>query len=152
MSNSTDIQTSIHGRRLGLQILSSSVSGGSRGEKEYLVGPEALKPNATTGDTTGTNLHPFGVSYLASGTSSVYTIDPPIPGVVKTIISSTSGPAYVKTANDETLVGGTTVGSSSTTVKLSSLGASITLIGVTTAVWAVLNGGSTSMFTYSTST
>ncbi len=146
------ITTSLFGRRLGLQFMSTTVTGGSRGGQEFLVGAEAVRADATTADTTSTNLHPFGVSFLASGTSAVYTIDPPIPGVRKTIISTTEGPAFVKTANNETFVGASTVGSSFTTIKLSSNGASLELVGVTTAVWAAVLGGSTSLYTLTTST
>lgn len=157
MAYQNNITTSLRGRRLGLQLMSTVETGGSRGPFEHLVGPESFRMNATTADTTGTNLHPWGVSYLASGTSSVYTIDPPIPGVMKVIISSTSGPAYVKTANSETFVGVTTVGSSNTTVKISSIGNSLLLVGATTAVWAVLTGvhrttSGGDSFTWSTST
>lgn len=146
------ITTSLRGRRIGLQRLSTNATGGTRGEFDFLVGPESLRAHTSTSDSTDTNLHPFGVSYLASGTSSVYTIDPPIPGVSKVVVSSTSGPAYVKTANSETFITTSTVGSSNTTVKISSLGGSIQLVGVTTAVWALFLGGSTGMFTLTTST
>lgn len=126
--------TSLRGRRIGLQRLSSAISGGSRGSQEFLVGPEALRAGVTTAETTARNLHPFGVSMLPAGTSLVFTIDPPIPGVQKHISVSTAGPAYVKTANGETFV--TTSGSSWTTIKFTSLGGGVALVGLTTAQWA----------------
>ena len=144
------MQTSLHGRSLGLQFLSSGQSGGSRGSQAYLVGPAGLRQDATTADTTATNLHPFGMSLLAEGSSDVFTLDPPVPGVIKIIAASTAGPAYVKTANNETFV--TSGGSSFTTIQLSSLGASILLAGLTTAVWAAMNVSTAAGHTLSTST
>ena len=44
-----------------------------------------------------------------------------------------NGPVYIKTANSETIV--STIGSSFTTVKISSLGGGFELIGLTTAQW-----------------
>ena len=86
MAHENKITTSLHGRRLGLEQQSSAESGGSRGTKEYLVGAEALRSEATTAETTSNNLNPYGVSHLNSssaGSSQVYTLDPPVPGVPK---------------------------------------------------------------------
>jgi len=134
MAYKDKITTSLRGHRFGLQQLSSSQSGGSRGMLEFLVGPDGFRSEATTADTTGVNLKPFGVHMLTSGTSSVYTLDPPIPGVSVTVMGSTSGPTIIKTANNETVV--TTAGSSWTTIEITSLGGSFTLDSATTAVWA----------------
>lgn len=140
MAFSSKILTSIFGRRLGLQRMSSAESGGTRGPQEYLVGPDALRVGATTAETTSTNLQPHGLSVLpgtSAGSSAVYTLDPPIPGVMKVIAGSTdNGPTIVKTANGETI--STTAGSSWTTVEISSLGGSFMLVGLTTARWLSL--------------
>lgn len=137
MAFNSNITTSIRGRRFGLQITSTNATGGTRGPQEFLVGPEALRAGVSTADTTSTNLHPFGVSVLpgtSEGSSSVYTLDPPIPGVVKTIMGTTAnGPFIIKTENSETIQ--TTAGSSWTTVEISSLGGGFQLVGVTTAIW-----------------
>lgn len=140
MAFGSKIITSIFGRRLGLQRMSSSESGGTRGAQEYLVGPEALRLGVTTAETTSTNLQPHGLSVLpgtSAGSSAVYTIDPPIPGVSKFIAGSTdNGPTLLKTANSETIT--TTMGSSWTTVEISSLGGSFQLVGLTTARWLAI--------------
>lgn len=137
MAFATKIITSIFGRRLGLQPMSTAESGGSRGTQEYLVGPEALRAGVTTAESTATNLHPHGVSRLngtSAASSAVYTIDPPVPGVRKTVMGTTdNGPVYLKTANNETIV--TTAGSSFTTVKVSSVGGVFEMVGLTTAIW-----------------
>jgi len=117
--------------------MSTIQTGGSRGSGEFLVGPEELRRGVSTAESTGTNLTAWGVSVVpgtSAASSAVYTIDPPIPGVKKIVGGGISnGPTYVKTANSETIQ--TTVGSSFTTVKISSLGGAFELLGLTTAVW-----------------
>lgn len=137
MAWNNNIITSLFGRRFGLQGMSTSQTGGSRGPREYLVGPEDLRRGVTTAETTSTNLPADGISRCpgtSAASSAVYTIDPPIPGVRKTIIGATdNGPVFIKTANSETIM--TTVGSSFTTVKVSSVGGVFEMIGLTTAIW-----------------
>lgn len=140
MAYNSQLNTSLFGRRFGLQNMSTGQSGGSRGARDYLVGPESLRVASTTAETTATNLDPFGISYLpgtSAASSAVYTIDPPIPGVRKTIVCSTAnGPVYLKTVNSETIQ--STVGSSFTTIKGSSVGGCFDLVGLTTAIWAAI--------------
>jgi len=138
MAYRNNITTSKHGRRLGLELMSTAKSGGSRGPQEYLVGPEALRGAVTTSESTATNLHPFGVSKLLSSSaasSQVYTIDPPIPGVMKVIVNSTDSVSYVKTANSETIV--STKGSTHTVMALPVGGGAVFMMGYTTAQWAI---------------
>lgn len=130
--------TSVYGRRLGLSILSSGESGNSK-KHEFLVGPDAFRMPYTTGESTATNLAPWGVSRIAgssAASSSVFTIDPPIPGVSKIIHFDSTGDknCYLKTANSETFQ--STAGSSFTTLQ-STLGGMIHLVGVTTAIWGL---------------
>ena len=140
MPYGSQILTSIYGRRLGLQAMSTGQTGG-RLAREYLVGPDAFRVGVTTAESTGTNLTPDGVSNLvgtSAASSAVYVIDPPIPGVRKTINIGTTanGPIYLKTKNAETF--NTTLGTSFTTIK-SSAGGFYELVGLTTAVWGALN-------------
>lgn len=136
MAYASNINTSLYGRRLGLQQLTTALNGG-RAAHEYLVGPDAFRVGVTTNESTGTNILPFGVSHIkgtSADSSSVFTIDPPVPGVVKTLYFSSTGDTacYVKTKNSETIH--TTIGSSHTTIK-STIGGCIQLVGVTTAIW-----------------
>lgn len=137
MAYGSEIVTSVHGRRLGLQRLTTAASGSAHGAREFLVGPDDFRVDTTTAETTSTNLQAWGVSVCpgtSAASSAVYTLDPPIPGVRKIIGASTgNGPVFVKTANSETIQ--TTVGSSFTTVKISSIGGMFELIGLTTAIW-----------------
>ena len=131
--------TSVLGRRLGLQIL-STVETNSRLPAEFIVGPEQVRMGVTTNESTGTNMLPYGVSHVvgtSADSSSVFTVEPPIPGVEKTLYFNSTGntACYVKTKNAETIH--TTIGSSHTTIK-STIGGVVRLIGVTTAIWAGL--------------
>lgn len=139
MAYGDKITTSKHGRRLGLQALSTAQTGGSKGE--FLVGPDDFRVGVTTAETTSANLKPYGVSIglgTSAGSSAVYTLEAPIPGVRKIIGGSTAnGPVYIKTAGDETFL--STLGSTHTTVKISTLGGALELVGVTTAQWLALH-------------
>ena len=141
MAYSQFITTSLHGKRFGLQEMSTSVSGsGIAGlVVSFLVGPADIRKATTTADTTAANLQAHGNSYLqgtSAGSSSVYTLDPPIPGVKKLITcGAANGPFYIKLANPATESILTTAGSSWTVIKCSSLGGSVELTGVTTALW-----------------
>lgn len=128
--------TSLYGRRLGLNKSTTSLNGG-REEAEFLTGPDDFRQTVYAADSTGTNLLPYGVHNLpgtSAGSSVVYTIDPPIAGVRVVIAgTTTNGPFYVKTKNSETIV--TTLGSTFTTVKISTLGGGFELLGLTTGQW-----------------
>ena len=143
--SSNNIITSIHGRRIGLQAQSSVATGGTGGA-DLLTGPSEFKPGITTGETTATNLKAFGLSFISgtsAASSSVYTIDPPIPGVRKTVVfSSANTPIYLKTNGGETFR--TSADSTIATVLSSTLtGAVVELIGLTTAMYGLLTNGTT---------
>lgn len=155
MSWARNIITTIFGNRLGLQPLSSAVSGSGRtgATPDVLLGPEDLKLGVTTAETTATNLAAWGVSYLTSAASSgVYTLDPPIPGVRKKLVFGTTGATiYVKTANSETFM--STLGTSLTVAKSTqNCFAMLDLVGLTTAQWGVQYGLSTASLSLTTTT
>lgn len=157
MAYGDKITTSKHGRRLGLQSMSTAETGGSK--SEFLVGPDDFRVGVSTAETTSTNLKPYGVSHVlgtSADSSSVFTLEAPIPGVEKILYFPSTGDTavYVKTAGSETFH--STLGSSGTTIK-STIGGVLRLTGVTTAVWAVggLTSGTSSQaggFAVSTST
>lgn len=139
--------TSVHGRRLGLQLMSTTQTGG-RTNIDFLIGPEALREGVSTADTTGTAILACGVSFLngtSAASSSVYVLDPPIPGVRKTVVfSSATTPQYLRTKNAETFR--TTADSTIATVILSTLtGAVVELIGLTTSMWGLLTNGTSTI-------
>jgi hypothetical protein len=153
MPYGSNIKTSILGRRLGLQEMSSAQTGSGRGSREYLVGPEAFRNLVTTADTTASNLTPDGVSFISSAVSSgVYTLDPPVPGVYKALHFGTTGATnYVKTANGETFQ--SSQGTTFSVIKSTqNVVGTLILLGLTTAVWGMAPGLSTASFALSTTT
>ena len=141
--------TSIYGRRLGLQILSSAQSGGSKGPVELLVGPDAFREPVSTAETTVTAINPFGLTILV-GTSvastPVFTLAPPIPGVPKWInFASTDSAIYLKMSTG-VAISGSSIGSSATVIR-SSGGGTVALIGLTTAIYGALPHSSTAVNT-----
>lgn len=140
MAYGSNILTSIYGRRLGLQALTTAANGG-RLPAELLVGPDDFRVAVTTAESTGTNLLPYGYSNLvgtSAASSAVYVIDPPIPGLRKIINIGTTlnGPIYLRTKNSETF--NTTLGTTFTTIK-SSAGGFYEMVGFTTAIWGLIN-------------
>lgn len=150
--------TTIFGRRLGLTPLSSAQSGSGRAGEvpDLLVGPEVLQ-NGINAGSTARNLPAYGVSNISgtsAASSSVYTLDPPIPGVMAWLNfnSSANAPAYVKTANGETIV--SSQGTTMSVIKSTNGAANglLGLMGITTSVWSALAGLSSATFAFSTTT
>jgi hypothetical protein len=145
----------LYGRRLGLQPMTTNVSGSGRtgSAPDFLVGAEAVRYGVTTAETTATNLAAYGVSFMTSVSSSgVYTLDPPIPGVEKVLhFGTTVGTVYVKTANSETFQ--SSQGSTFMVLKSTQLVVgTVRLMGLTTSLWGVNPGLSTASFVLSTTT
>ena len=149
MSFEDKIRESIWGRRLGIQHLSTVESGGSRGGKDYLVGPEAVRAAVTTTESTSVNIHPFGVSQLSTESSGVHEIDPPVPGVSKVIVNSSDSTSFLYAGSGQNFA--LASGSSYTHIRFINRTA-VQLMGVTTALWAVVGAPTTGGFTVSTST
>ena len=155
MSWSDKISPTLFGRRFGLQSMSSNVSGSGRTGQapDFLAGPEDIRMGVTTAETTSQNLAAYGVSYLTSSVSSgVYTLDPPIPGVRKSVVFGTTGATiYMKTANSETFV--STLGTSMTVAKSTQNAMGVlNMIGLTTAQWGVSFGLSSASLSLTTTT
>jgi len=157
------ITTSLLGRRVGLQTMSTTYTGtGASGRQpEFIVGAEDIRKESSTADSTGTYLKPYGISLLTTGlsadTTPVFRMDPPIPGVEKTIVW---GSTTIMTMGSKIFVTNSTGGgavfqttsSSSNTCVASSVGNVMRLVGVTTALWAVVVGSTPSGFAYTTTT
>lgn len=134
MGFATKMTRSLHGREIGMQILSSAESGGGNGIQRYVVGTFGDVRVTVQTETTSANALPYGYSVASTGSSAVHTIDPPVPGVSKIIASSGGSTTYFKTANSETLE--SSRGSSFTTVKFQQIGF-VELLGLTTARWLI---------------
>lgn len=139
MAYKTKYTTSLYGRRLGLQKMTTPETGGQDG-RDFLVGAEDVRKDTSTAETTSTNLKAFGISVLTTVISSgVFTLDPPIPGVEKRLVFHTTGTGgiYVKTKNGETFAS-TQATTTSVIASSQTAYAAVTLIPVSTAIWAVI--------------
>lgn len=157
MPYGTGIITSIFGRRLGLQSMSSAQSGTQKaGTKcEFLVGPDAFRLQSSTADTTATGLRAYGVSVLSSAqtaaSGAIMVLDAPIPGVEKIIsIQSTAAGvastiAWVIRASDSGANFQSSWSSSFTTLT-SSVAMNMRLVGLTTAMWALVSPQTSAAF------
>ena len=120
------IKTSGHGRRLGID------------RDEFLVGVKDIVKvvNNATITTTGTNLLNHGFHTVASTTTDTWVLDDPIVGCEVTIATGTTSTglhAIVPVAAKFN----STNGIAGSSIILQGAGASITLIGLTTALWQV---------------
>jgi hypothetical protein len=153
--------TSIFGRRLGLQQLTSSISGSTiNPQGEFLIGPDAFRAQVSSGETMAVKLRPWGVSFIsttttAATTSTIYELEPPIPGVTKTLVFGSTNTATnmvsVRASTGATICFLSTVGSTHC-VASSSGGsqAAIHLMGVNSTSWAILGAVSTGTILFST--
>lgn len=140
--------TSIYGRRLGLSQLSTGQTGGTKGPVDFLAGFDDVRLPISTAETTDIPCNAAGISYLV-GTSAastpVFTIAPPIPGVRKQVFfGSTDSALYLKNSSGCSFAG-TSLGTTGATVIRSSGGGMIELMGLTTAIYGVLNVSSSAV-------
>lgn len=152
--------TTLFGRRLGIAGMSTNQTGGLL-QADFLVGAEDVQKLSSTADTTTNGLRAFGVSLLTTGlsvdTTSVFRLDPPIPGVEKTIVwgsttVGTMGSKIFVTISTGNGGGFQTSNGSSFSCVASSNGNVLRLMGLTTAIYAVVNGSTGSGFGYTTTT
>ena len=152
MPYGNNVVTSVYGRRLGLQSMSTANTGATKSTpQEFIVGPECLRMGVTTSETTSTPMNASGISYLV-GTSAastpVYSLAPPIPGVHKMIFfGSTDSAIYVKASVTTHAFAGTSLGATLCGAFASSGGGMVELVGVTTAIYGVLNVSSSAVNT-----
>jgi hypothetical protein len=127
------IATSIFGRRLGLDQNDFLVAKGTRNAV-----------NAATSDTTGTNIANAGYTSVETTTNDGWKLDAPaVGGIVSLFTISTSTGIRVITPVNATVV--TSAGTAGSTIGLYGYGGSVTLVGISTAAWAVLARSSTAL-------
>jgi len=129
--------TSIHGRRLGLDENNGLVYNPKR--SGYRV--------AGTSDSTGTTLANNGFVSVTSTTDDTWKLADPFKGAVVTLmcISTSTG---IHSINLNNSVAYSTVGTASSTAVLTGYGASLTLFGLTTAVWMPIGRAGSSASAY----
>ena len=128
------IKTSVHGRRLGLD------------NDENLVGVKDIRKVVTnaTSATTGTALPNHGLVSVLTTTDDSWTLTDPVAGgeVTLTVGGDSTGIHTIKTAAATIY---STNGHEGANVILTSQGAHVKLMGLTTAIWTLTSKtGSTS--------
>ena len=123
------IITSLHGRRLGFDV------------NDVLVGSKAIKRPITdaTSDTTGTDLPNTGIVSVVTTTNDTWALTAPLAGVEVTIMTGSDS------TGEHTIAGSTAAGTAATFqsaesstgpgIVLQGGNASMTLVGVSTALW-----------------
>lgn len=127
------ILTSIHGRRLGLT--NNEQIGGVKGVHRPVT--------QATSDTTGTALPNHGINVVVTSTDDTWTLTDPFDGAEVTLMTGSSSTG-IHTVSPAAAVIYSTNGIAGASVKLSGAGAAVSLVGLTTAIWAVTSmSGST---------
>lgn len=132
----SQLVTQIYGRRLALDV------------GDFLVGPKAVREQVegfTSGTTlmsTGTAaLSAYGISMVGStltSASTSLTLNAPVPGTKKVLFNPTTGQAVVTTTGAGAFICSTgSITSTFGTMTFPAKGASIELLGITTALWGV---------------
>lgn len=136
--------TSLWGRRAGLQLDETLVI---KALKDSIIDIQSTVP------TTALN---YGVTrILTSGSSqgpTQHTLQAPIPGVITKFVmqsTSTGSQQFLSTGNGAAIISGTD-GTTKSLVNMIGPGGSVTLLGVTTAAYAVIASVGSVTFTTST--
>lgn len=131
------ILTSVHGRRLGLDI------------NEYLTGVKGVQKPVTqaTSDTTGTNIPAYGVGVVVTSTDDTWKLDNPHDGAEVTLMTGSSSTG-IHSINLNGSVAYSSIGIAGSTVVLTGAGAALTLRALTTAIWAVVGRAGSSASAY----
>lgn len=133
----SSILTSIYGRRLGLD------------KDEAMVGPKNFKRpiTAATSDTTATALPNYGYLSVVTTTDDTWTLTDPYFGAEVTIMTGSSSTG-IHSINLGNSVAYSTQGIAGSTVVLSGMGAAISLLGISTAIWQVISRAGSSASNY----
>lgn len=128
------IRTSIYGRRLGLD------------KEDHLVGMRGMRlPQvAGTSDTTGTDLPNYGLCSVVTTTDDTWRLSDPTQAGLMVVLMTGSSSTGIHSINLKNSVAYSTQGIASSTAVLSGMGASLTLVSLSTAIWqAIGRHGST---------
>ncbi len=140
------IITSIFGRQIGLDV------------NGYLVGPPEMRLAIEDLTTVPTTVIGYGLSRVTATGSTQgpvqYFLPAPIPGVRKYLSITTTSTAsfqFLSTANGASILAASDA-TTKAVVNIVGQGGAVELIGITTAIWQVINFVSTGGITYTTST
>lgn len=131
------IVTSIFGRRLGIAKAVSSDA-----NSEFLIGMNGMRVPITdaTSDTTGTNITGYGITTVDTTTDDTWLLDNPIAGIEKTIYTgSTSTGIRTIYRKDNTFAISSSANSTGTTIIAQGGGLTLRLLGISSAIYAVVS-------------
>jgi hypothetical protein len=140
------MQTSIHGRRLGISSTGGIVSGltSTGGGSTAIVAAAQMWGDVmvATHSSSGATFNNYGVNFISSATAAAYnfTMPEPVNGVMTSILSMSSATTITIETTGVAVFGSTVVGGSSKvtfTFANGSQGAFIDLIGIGSTIWAV---------------
>ena len=131
------IITSLHGRRIGLDSQGALVVNQNRAGTK-LQG---------TSDSTGTNLHNNGFVSVVTTTDDTWRLNNPHKGACVTLFTGSSSTG-IHSINLLDSVCYSTIGIAGSTVVLTGAGASVTLYGLTTAIWQIVGRSGSSASNY----
>jgi len=122
------ILTSLYGSRLGLDT------------DNMLVGPPELKLGVTTPGSTANNLPAHGVSNLAAAAASTIQLDPPITGIRKYLFANCTAASSINVLTGVDVVGlASSISTGGRRIKFQAQGDVCELVGLSTALWGILN-------------
>jgi len=125
MPTKYDYVTSVHGRRLALDHDDNVLAEGVR-----------LNVVAATSDTTGTALPNHGIVSLVTTTNDGWSLTDPNPGSEVTLMTgSTSTGTHTVTPAAATIL--SSVGAAGSALAMAGGGASVSLVGLSTSLWAM---------------
>ena len=125
MPTKYDYVTSIHGRRVALDHDDNVLAEGVR-----------LNVVAATSDTTGTALPNHGIVSLVTTTNDGWSLTDPNPGSEVTLMTgSTSTGTHTVTPAAATIL--SSVGAAGSALAMAGGGASVSLVGLSTSLWAM---------------
>lgn len=131
------IRTSIHGRRIGLD------------GNEQLAGVKGMTRPVTdaTSDTTGTALPNYGIVSVVTTTDDSWTLTAPYVGAEVSLMTGSSSTGIHTIAVAPAVIRSTN-GIAGANVVLTGPGAALSLVGITTALWAVTSMSGTTVSNY----
>ena len=117
--------TSIHGRRLALDVDDNVLASGVR-----------LNVTEATSATTGTALPNNGIVSVVTTTNDTWTLTDPVEGCEVTLMTgSTSTGTHTISPAAATIL--SSVGAAGSAIAMAGGGASVSLIGLSTSLWAM---------------
>lgn len=127
MAYENKIKTSLFGRRMGLD------------KDGWIVGPRGVREavgTAATSATTATTITNHGVTSVVTTTDDTWRLEDPVAGCMKTLYTaSTSTGTHTIGCVAAKII--STASTASTNIIMNALGDSVTLMGVSTALWIV---------------